>query len=119
MNHTKFNKIGESLIKIVICVNKKRKVLIASGIFVLLYSILHEYNHYLANYLLGYSGKITWGLLKYDLLLYDFNRMSIKHYFLITLSPYIFSLILLAILFILNQIFPKYNISTNLIKYDR
>lgn len=108
MRDKKISKIKEIFIGINNWLQSKLLILMVSGPLILFYSIMHEYSHYISNYFLGYSGKITWGLLKHTLTLYDLNRMSVSHYFLITLAPYIFSLILLSILFSLNVMLPKH-----------
>ncbi|MBI2580720.1 hypothetical protein HYV85_02830 [Candidatus Woesearchaeota archaeon] len=86
---------------------QKAKMLIIFLVILELYSVLHEYIHYLTNQLLGHSGKISWGLLAHHVKL-DSLQMPFDHYFLIGVAPYLFDIALLAVVFSLYRFFPKY-----------
>ena len=100
---TETGKIKSALIKAIDWSNQKRKMLIFFIIFALIYTALHEYAHYGTMLLLKEQGSINWNIISPRLQLENIGSVSSTHVFLITICPYLLSLLILLILNIFNK----------------
>lgn len=96
---SKWMKRSKKISKFSVWIHQKKKILIFFIIFICLYGFLHEIIHQFTGLILGYSGTISWSLIPTFSLK---NNPSPLDAFIISISPHIFSIFLLILLFSLN-----------------
>jgi hypothetical protein len=77
-------------------------VMVGFSISLTAYSVIHEEVHYFTLKLLGHSGSINWNMLMPTMQMYTLETISYTHRAIIAVSPYVFDLSILMILYLLN-----------------